>query len=200
MRILVVWAHPLSDSYSAALKNRAVTALETAGHDIDLLDLYAEDFDPVLSAQERRDYHEIGPNLANVRPYVEQLRAAEGLLLIFPTWSFGYPAILVGWLQRVWIPGVAFGLRGDEEGGPIIPGILDIRRVAAITTTGSPWWYVWAVGNPAKRVLKRGHRVMFAKGCRTKWLDLNNMNKDSPSKRKKFLEKVGRVLPPFFAG
>ncbi len=198
MRILVVWAHPLLDSYSAALKDRAVGTLEASGHNVDLLDLYAEDFDPVLSAQERRDYHEIGPNQANVGPYVEQLRAAEGLLLIFPTWSFGYPAILTGWLQRVWIPGVAFGLR--EEGGPIIPGILSIRRVAAITTTGSPWWYVKAVGNPAKRVLKRGHRVMFAKGSRVKWLDLNNMNKDSPAKRKRFLAKVERTLPTFYSG
>ena len=198
MKILVVWAHPLADSYSAALKDRAVDALGAAGHDIDLLDLYAEEFDPVLSAQERLDYHEIGPNLANVSSYVERLQAAEGLLLIFPTWSFGYPAILTGWLQRVWIPGVAFGLR--KEGGPIITGILGIRRVAAVTTTGSPWWYVMAVGNPAKKVLKRGHRVMFSKGCRTKWLDLNNMNKDSPGNRKRFLGKVERVLPSFFSG
>ena len=198
MRILVVWAHPLADSYSAALKDRAVAALEATGHQIDLLDLYAEEFDPVLSAQERIDYHEIGPNQANVESYVAQLRAAEGLLLIFPTWSFGFPAILTGWLQRVWVPGVAFGLR--EEGGPIIPGILGIRRVAAITTTGSPWWYVKAVGNPARKVLKRGHRVMFAKRARTRWLDLNNMNKDSPRKRARFLAKVERILPPFFSG
>ena len=198
MRILVVWAHPLPDSYSAALKDRAVAALEASGHQIDLLDLYAEEFDPVLSAQERIDYHEIGPNQANVESYVAQLRAAEGLLLIFPTWSFGFPAILTGWLQRVWVPGVAFGLR--EEGGPIIPGILGIRRVAAITTTGSPWWYVKAVGNPARKVLKRGHRVMFAKRARTRWLDLNNMNKDSPRKRAKFLARVERILPAFFSG
>ena len=198
MRILVVWAHPLADSYSAALKDRAVGALEATGHEVDLLDLYAENFDPVLSAQERIDYHEIGPNQANIESYVAQLRAAEGLLLIFPTWSFGFPAILTGWLQRVWVPGVAFGLR--ENGGPIIPGILGIRRVAAITTTGSPWWYVKAVGNPARKVLKRGHRVMFAKHARTKWLDLNNMNKDSPGKRQRFLSKVERTLPPFFSG
>ncbi len=198
MRILVVWAHPLAESFSAALKDRTVAGLEAAGHHIDLLDLYSEQFDPVLSAQERLDYHEIGPNLAHVRPYVERLQAAEGLLLIFPTWSFGYPAILTGWLQRVWIPGVAFGLR--EEGGPIIRGILGLRRVAAVTTTGSPWWYVLAVGNPAKRVLKRGHRAMFTRGCRVKWLDLNNMNKDSPRKRQKFLAKLERKLPAFFAG
>ena len=114
MRILVVWAHPLADSYSAALKDRAVSALQSSGHDIDLLDLYAEEFDPALSAQERIDYHDLELNVANVRPYVEQLRAAEGLLLVFPTWSFGFPAILTGWLQRVWIPGVAFGLRETE--------------------------------------------------------------------------------------
>ncbi|MCY3564337.1 MAG: NAD(P)H-dependent oxidoreductase [Acidimicrobiia bacterium] len=198
MRILVVWAHPLADSYSAALKDRAVAALEATGHEVDLLDLYAEEFDPALSAQERIDYHDLELNIANIRPYVEQLRAAEGLLLVFPTWSFGFPAILTGWLQRVWVPGVAFGLR--EDGGPIIPGILGIRRVAAVTTTGSPWWYVKAVGNPARKVLKRGHRVMFAKRARTKWLDLNNMNKDSPRKRARFLAKVERTLPKFFSG
>ena len=75
---------------------------------VDDCDLYAEGFNPVMSAEERRHYHDATRNRAPVAGYVERLLAAEALILCHPTWCFGPPAILKGFLDRVLMPGVSF--------------------------------------------------------------------------------------------
>ena len=75
--------------------DRSVAASESHQcHQIDLLDLYAEGFDPVLSAQLRRDYHDPERNRRNNQAYVDRLMTADALVVQFPTWSFGPPAML----------------------------------------------------------------------------------------------------------
>ncbi|TMK06760.1 MAG: NAD(P)H-dependent oxidoreductase, partial [Alphaproteobacteria bacterium] len=117
MRVLVVYAHPLSDSFAAALRDTVVQRLRAAGHDVDHCDLYAEGFDPVLTPAERRAYNTSHPDLSAVDAHVARLRAAEALVLCFPIWWYGMPAILKGWFDRVWASGVAFTL--PERGGAI---------------------------------------------------------------------------------
>src|SRR5260221_11659512 len=82
MRVLVIFAHPVETSYGAALKARAVAALSVR-HEVDLLDLYAEGFDPVMSRSERLGYHAIPDNRAPVEPYVAQLLRAEAIVFCF---------------------------------------------------------------------------------------------------------------------
>jgi NAD(P)H dehydrogenase (quinone) len=86
MRVLVVYAHPLSDSFAAALRDAVVQRLRAAGHEVDHCDLYAESFDPVLTPAERRAYNTPHPDLSAVDAHVARLRAAEALVLCFPTW------------------------------------------------------------------------------------------------------------------
>ena len=75
MRILAVYCHPLPTSYAAALKDAALAALARAGHEVRLIDLYAEGFDPVLSPLERERYLTDGDaNVAGVARHVEALR------------------------------------------------------------------------------------------------------------------------------
>jgi NAD(P)H dehydrogenase (quinone) len=95
MRVHVNYAHPLADSFAAALHARIVAALRRSGHQVDDCDLYGEGFNPVLTAAERRSYNTQSPDLAAVAPYVARLQAAEALVLCFPTWWYGMPAILV---------------------------------------------------------------------------------------------------------
>jgi NAD(P)H dehydrogenase (quinone) len=96
------------------------------GHQVDDLDLYAERFEPVLTLTEREGYFEVGANLSSVERYVERLCAAEALVLCFPTWWYGMPAILKGWFDRVWLPGVAFS--SPAAGGPIRRCLTNIRK------------------------------------------------------------------------
>src|ERR1700675_692858 len=124
MRVLVIYAHPLGDSFDAALHQAVLAALRRGGHEVDDCDLYAEGFDPVLSAAERRAYNTPNPDLGGVATHVARLRAAEALAVCFPTWWSGMPAILKGWFDRVWAQGVAFHL--PEGGGAIRPGLANI--------------------------------------------------------------------------
>ena len=103
-RALVLFAHPCAESFSAALHARVIETLTARGWQVDDCDLNAEGFNPVLTEQERRGYHDVGPNLVPVQPYVDRIRAAQALVLVFPVWNFGYPAILKGFFDRVFVP------------------------------------------------------------------------------------------------
>src|SRR5467141_834530 len=126
MRVLVLYAHPLGQSFAAALHQRVLAALRSGGHQVDDCDLYAEGFDPVLSPAERRDYNTPSPELSGVASHVARLQAAGALVLCFPTWWYGMPAILKGYFDRVWAQGVAFHL--PEGGGAIRPALHNIRK------------------------------------------------------------------------
>lgn len=109
MRILLVFSHPYEESYGAALFECAKTALAARGHEVRVIDLYREGFDPVLSREEWLSYlDDTDKNITAVQSHVDSLRWAEGLMLIYPTWMYGPPAMLKGWLERTWLPGVAF--------------------------------------------------------------------------------------------
>ena len=107
MRVLVLFAHPVETSFGAALHTAVVEELRAAGHEVDDCDLYAEDFNPVLTRAERLGYHDIPSNRMPVARYVERLEWAEALVFCFPTWCFGLPAMLKGFFDRVFLPGVS---------------------------------------------------------------------------------------------
>src|SRR3954447_10865321 len=143
MRVLVIYCHPCADSYSAALRNSVTEGLAAAGHTIEVRDLYAEGFDPVLSSGQRRAYFTSDSNALDLTDHVVALRSCDGLVLVYPTWWFGMPAMLKGWFDRVWLPDVAFRL-----GGPMAlqPLLTRLRRIGVVTTYGSPRWLLWWVG------------------------------------------------------
>jgi putative NADPH-quinone reductase len=118
MRVLYVYCHPLDDSFHGAIRKEALAGLTEAGHTIDMLDLYAEDFNPVLTAERRRDYHDSARNRANNQGYVDRLMAANALVVQFPTWSFGPPAMLKGWFDRMFGPGIAMDLSNPGQARP----------------------------------------------------------------------------------
>jgi putative NADPH-quinone reductase len=191
--MLVVYCHPCAESFAAALRDTALASLRAAGHEIRLIDLYAEGFDPVMSADERRGYHTAGENEKPVAEHLAGLRWCEGLIFIYPTWWYGPPAMLKGWLDRVWIPHATFGM--PEPGKPIRAVLTDIRLLGVISTLGSPWWWwTFGVGAPGRKMLLRGLRPLVARRCRTFWLGLHEMDSATAARRQRFLDMVARKL------
>lgn len=193
MRILYLYAHPLPDSFHAAIHATACDALRQAGHTVDVCDLYAENFDPVLSAEERRNYHDETINRLPVARHVARLLAAEGLVLSYPTWCFGLPAILKGWMDRVLLPGVSFRL----ENGVARPNLTHIRRIAGISTYGRPRWTAFLVGDPPRKAVTRYLRVITAGRARIDYLALYDMNRATQARRERFLGEVRRRMAGF---
>jgi hypothetical protein len=85
VRILYVYCHPLPESFHAGIRVKALASLKAVGHEVDLLDLYAEDFNPVLSEDGRRHYHEIPRNRIGLEGYIARLTSAEAIVMQFPT-------------------------------------------------------------------------------------------------------------------
>ncbi len=191
-RALVLFAHPCPESFSSALHQTVVETLNQRGWDVDDCDLYAEGFSPVLTEAERRGYHDEPENIGPVAEYVERLRAADALVMVFPVWNFGYPAMLKGFLDRVFLPGVSFRL----EDGKVKPNLTHIRRLAAVTTYGGTRTRALLVGDPPRRSVTRA--VWHVCRPRTmKYLALYDMNRATEAARHAFLAKVEREMGVF---
>jgi NAD(P)H dehydrogenase (quinone) len=189
MRVLVVYCHPVAESFAAAAHRTVLEALAEAGHEVTDADLYAEDFDPVMSRQERLDYLNTARNERLVKRYDDQLVAAEAIVLVYPAWWYGMPAMLKGYFDRVWLPGVAFDVTPD--GRVLTERLQRIRRIVVVTTYGAPWWMVRiALGDPARKLVSRAIRALCARGCRVDWYVHYNMDRATPRQLSRFLERI----------
>ncbi len=193
MRFLIVLSHPLAGSFAASVAATAKRALETNGHSVDLLDLYSEGFDPRLSEAERRGYFDVPYDTSGVDDLVARLKAADGLILVFPQWWFNFPAILKGFFDRVFAPGIAFD--HEQTGGRIIPRLTNIKLFWALTTTGSPWWVVKLyMGDPVRRLLKRGVAAFCAKDVQFRMISLHDMDRVTVKQRAVHLAKLEKAI------
>jgi NAD(P)H dehydrogenase (quinone) len=190
MRVLVVYAHPSEKSFVASLHAQVVASLRAGGHEVDDLDLYAEGFDPVLPRQVFLDYVNTSANQAGVAAYVERLRAAEAMVLVFPVWQDGFPAIMKGFFDRMFIPGVAFRL--DANG--FWPIMQNIRRAAAVATYGADRTRMARLGDPPRRFVKHNLGPLIAPGARSEYLACYDMNDATPARLAAFAAKVKRVF------
>jgi len=193
MRVLVLFAHPVETSFSAALHQTTVEALKAAGHEVDDCDLNAEGFNPVLSREERIAYHDVSVNRKYVGPYVDRLLAAEALVLVYPVWNYGYPAILKGFFDRVFLPGVSFTL----VNGVLRPALHNIGRLATVTTYGGSRLKTILMGDPPRRHFKRSLRLNIRPGAPARYLALYDMNRPTEAGCADFLAKVKRVMQAF---
>ena len=193
MRFLVIYAHPVEASFHSALHRQVVQVLAEGGHEIDDCDLYLEGFQPVLSRDERLAYHDTNANRVFVSKEVERILRCQGLVLVFPTWWYGMPAILKGYMDRVWVPGVAF----DVHRGRTRPLLHNVVRFAVVTTYGSPWWLNKAIGDPNRRALMHGIRHLFSRKVRTLWLAKYGMDFIDHESRDLFLKKVNQRMRAF---
>jgi putative NADPH-quinone reductase len=193
VQVLVVFAHPDPGSYGAAVLQAAVGGLRRGGHDVDVVDLYAERFRAAMSADERRAYHGRGciddPQVAS---HAALVRRAEALVFVYPTWWGGVPALLKGWLERVLGDGVAFTMH--PETGKVLPALDRVRVLVGVTTYGSPWWSRLATGDPGRRTLHRALWLCCPRRTRRVWIGLDGVDGRPERDRTDFLARVERRM------
>jgi len=192
VKAYVVYCHPDPHSFTAAVCQRVVEALESTGHEVRTSDLYAEDFEPTFTLQERLNNRALLQPQLDVAGYCENLRWCDALVFVYPTWWSGQPAMLTGWLDRVLVRGVAW----DETEGSvsITPLLTNIRRVVAITSHGSSKFLNVIEGEGGRRVIGRAVRVLCHRFARTTWLALYNVDRSTDADRKAFLDRVERRM------
>jgi putative NADPH-quinone reductase len=188
-RVLVLYAHPCPESFNAAVHTTVVEALSAKGWEVDDCDLNAEGFQPVLTTEGRRLYHEEPGNIEPVRGYVERVMAAQALVMVFPVWNFGYPAILKGFFDRVFLPGVSFKL----VNGKVVPNLTHIRTLAACTTYGGSRMRALMAGDPPRKVVTRAVWHV-CRPDKMRYLALYDMNRATDAQRARHLERVKAAM------
>ena len=161
MRVLIVYAHPSQDSFVGALNKTVCGSLLARGHEVDNLDLYDEGFDPVMSHHMFKNYLDTTQNRAEVEGYVDRLQKADALALVYPVWHDGLPAIMKGFIDRVFLPGVVFEIGAD---GVFRPLLQNIRRLAAVCTYGAHRSRISRVGDLPRRMVIRNLGTLIAPG------------------------------------
>ncbi|MDQ0589074.1 NAD(P)H-dependent oxidoreductase [Variovorax paradoxus] len=194
MRVLVVYCHPVETSFHAALHQEVLKNLRAAGHEVDDCDLYAEGFNPVLSREERLGYHEVPHNQLPLKPYVERLQWAEGLVFCFPTWCFGLPAMLKGYFDRLFMPGVAFDISDPAH---VKPMLTHIKRISAVVTYGRPRWMAWYMGDPPRKIVTRYMLRLTGRRARVDYHAHYHMNVATEPQLKRFMARVGAAMARF---
>jgi putative NADPH-quinone reductase len=190
-RALVVLAHPMAGSLCGHLAARVEAMAQAQGWAVSLRDLSAEGFDPRLTAGERSSYYSRFRSEAEKE--LEDLSSAEVVILVFPTWWFGFPAVLKGWFDRVWAPGTAFD--HSPGYGPMIPRLGGLREVLAVTTMGAPGWVDWLVmRRPLARVLRWGIVRPCAPNARVTWRALYRAEGVEPSRLAAFERRIAAEI------
>lgn len=130
MKVLIVFTHPNPNSFNHALLESITAGLKESGHEVRIKDLYQEDFNPILSADDLTVLHS-GKIPKDIAKEQEQLLWADGLVFIYPLWWFDRPAMLKGWFDIVLTNGLAFEY--SSEG---VKGLLQHKKAHVIITAG----------------------------------------------------------------
>jgi NAD(P)H dehydrogenase (quinone) len=194
MNVLVVSAHPSPESFIGTLRQEVLTELDALGHTVRHHDLYAEKFNPVFSAYERLnhvgDIKEKLLHLTDLQSHIEDIQWAHALVLVYPTWWSGQPAILKGWIDRVLMNEVAWVL--PEGAARIQPLLTNIKKIVVVTTHGSTKFVNALEGEAGKRTAFRSIRLMLNKRTRCHWVGLYRLDHVPVDQRGQLVTRVRR--------
>ena len=192
MNALVVYCHPVEGSFCSAMRDAAFSGLRAAGHTVDLIDLAAEHFNPVMSTSEWNTYRQANGDVpVGLERDVVLVKSAEIIVFVYPTWWGGLPAQLKGWLERVMLPGTAFVF---NENNKVRPGLRNIRRIHIASTFGSPWLYVRLVNDNGRRILARAFRMNTSLRTKVSTSSLYAMDTATDESRKSFLLSLEKKM------
>ncbi|WP_040493713.1 NAD(P)H-dependent oxidoreductase [Ilumatobacter nonamiensis] len=194
-RVLVIHCHPATDAFISTALERVTAGLKESGADVRIHDLYREEFVPELSAAEHRAH--LRPGVADdLDEHAEDLQWCDTLVLVYPTWWSGQPAMLKGWIDRVWASGVAWEL--PDGASRLRPRLRNVRRLVVVTSHGSSKLVNSLQGEGGKRTVFRSLRTMCHPLTRTHWLAFYGIDNASSDSRTRFLEalpdRIARIV------
>lgn len=186
MKTLIIFAHPWLGSYNGAILNAVQTGLTNGGHEYDTINLYQENFNPVLSEEELKSYSKGEFLDQKVGEYQQKINDADHIFFIFPIWWEVMPAVLKGFLDKLFIPGWSY----DIGSTGMIHGKLKNKSATVITTMNSPkTFYNLIYSSPIKNSFIRG-TLKLCGFKKVKWFELYRVLTIGDKKRKHWLQKI----------
>jgi len=134
MKVLIVLAHPDQNSFNHAIADTCLKRLSDNGYDIIFHDLYQEEFDPLL---DKNEIPKDGKVDDMIEWYCAELTDCDGIIIVHPNWWGQPPAILKGWIDRVFRPGIAYEFEDGDLGEGIPVGLLRAETALVFNTSNT---------------------------------------------------------------
>lgn len=196
MKIVIVFNHPYQGSYCNAILHAVTKGLKKANHQIDLMHLDSDNFDPVMREKDLASFAKAKYTVAHlfqsldpqVHDYKKRLEQADHLIFIFPIWWELMPALTKGFIDKVIFPGIAYNY--TNNGNRMKPLFKKIKGITIITTMNTPaFLYRIVFGNAVKKAMMTG--TFWKMGYRNrKWINLSMVKSVSQNKREKWLVNI----------
>lgn len=188
MKVVIIFNHPYEGSFGNAILNSVTKGLKDANHEIDMMHLDNDGFNPVMSKADLKAFVDHKPVDSQVIDYNERLEKADHLIFIFPIWWDLMPAMTKGFVDRVLTPGVVYD--HHPRGFGLVPLLKNLKGVTVITTMNKPKiMYSLLVGNLIKKaMIKSVFKTMGYKNL--KWISYNMVKSVSQEKRVKWLTDI----------
>ena len=195
MEISVILAHPYRESFNHAVYQTVLDTLKKNGHQIHAHNLYGEGFNPLLEGSELATGE---TSDALVLQHRQEIKKAQGIIVIHPNWWGQPPAILKGWTDRVLRSGVAYQFGEGDDGSGVPEGLLVAETALVFNTSNTPLEReIQVFGDPLERIwkdcvfdfcgIKNFHRKMF-----------RIIASSTPNQRKSWLEDVKKAINTYF--
>ncbi len=153
MEISVILAHPDRGSFNHAIAHDVCRTLESGGHTVNFHDLYEEGFNPLLPVSELDTKAQPSQEMAG---YCDELRRSDGLVIVHPNWWGQPPAVMKGWIDRVFRPGVAYSFQEGDNGEGVPIGLLRAQTAIIFNTSNTETEREMRVfGDPLDRLWKK---------------------------------------------
>ena len=188
MKVVIIFNHPYHKSYCNAILESVTKGLQSAQHDVDLIHLDNDGFNPVMSEPDLKAFVNHKPVDPQVIDYNERLQTADHLIFIFPIWWDLMPAMTKGFIDRVLYPGVVYD--HHPRGFGLVPLLKNLKGVTMITTMNKPKiMYSLLIGNLIRKALLRSvFKTMGYK--KLNWISHNMVKSVSQEKRMNWLAKL----------
>lgn len=191
MKAVIIFDHPYTAtayqniphqrSFLAALAHKVISQLQEQGQTVDLIDLHADKFDPVMSAAELGKWRQGLPINGQVADYQQRLRTADQIIFMFPVWWEVMPAMMKGFLDKVYAKGQLYDARTMKT------TLTKTPKIRIITTMSTPnWVYCLVFGAPLIKALQRG-MFMKTRLWQVKWQNFAQIEKKTPAARAQLL-------------
>ncbi|MFJ3816260.1 NAD(P)H-dependent oxidoreductase [Streptomyces sp. NPDC090056] len=202
MRVLLVLDHPYTlasadnvphrRSFTAAVAAAAVRGATAAGHEVDVIDLAADGFSPVMTREDLVAWRQGAVVDPLVDDYQRRLLAADHLVFAFPVWWEAMPAATKGFLDRVLTKGVVFAERPGARGNPfhnLMPRLGGVTVLSVMTTPDKAyrWWY----RDPLTKILFKGTFGKIGVG-NLRWINFDRVAERTPEQRRRLLDDTER--------
>ena len=193
MKVVIVFNHPYDGSFCNAILQSVTKGLVKGNHQIDLIHLDKDNFNPVMKAGDLKGFRDKKPLDPKVLEYSDKIKNAEHIIFIFPIWWELMPAMTKGFVDKVIFPGVAYDYK-NADNTRMKPLWNNLKGVTMITTMNTPnWLYRILFGNAIKKAMIIG--TFWKIGFKNrKWISYNQVKQVSIVKREKWLFKLEKKI------